>query len=354
MENGMTSEELGQIIRAARVLAMEFSEEQLKSLFDAQQKLADSGFLEAVWGMARLQEELGISCSEALDANQKLLKQKEKLESEVAIFKDRVDHEQTKHSEAKKILQQLVDYIKAAKSELEAVQSDVRKEQGQLASLLKRAEIEKGRIEKDLERRRKSAGVSSEEIVTAGQLKAEVENSGFALETILGLVQEFAPYQDARDRLAGALKSSQSILEYLATLGKKSEEQKRDITAAIDRLVSQQNSEQSRVTQLESARHQLETSVTRLHADIEEEQNLRQFYVRYSPLSKLMEYLMNWKEIYYLRCENPGCAPFAGMTRFLTDRNVSRCPHCGSGLIKPDADLFRLLDMPAGTVFSLK
>ncbi len=354
MENGMTSEELGQIIRAARVLAMDFSEEQLKSLFDAQQKLADSGFLEAVWGMARLQEELGISCSEALDANQKLLKQKQKLESEVAILKDRVDQEQIKHSEAKKIHQQMVDNIKAAKSELEAVQSDVQKEQDQLLSLRKRTETEKGRMEKELERCRKNAGVSLEEIVTAGQLKTEVEKSGFALETILGLVQEFAPYQDARDRLAGALKTGQSIMEYVSALGKKSEESERSIKAEIDQLLNRKSAEEREVKRLEQARGQLEINVTQLHADIEEEQNLRQFYVRYSPLSKLMEYLMNWKEIYYLRCENPGCAPFAGMTRFWTDRNVSRCPHCGSGLIKPDADLFRLLDMPAGTVFSLK
>jgi DNA repair exonuclease SbcCD ATPase subunit len=354
MENEITSEELGQIIRAARVLAMDFSEEQLKSLLIAQQKLADSGFLEVAWGMVRLQKEQGISCSEALDANQKLLKQKGKLESELAILKDRVTQEQIKHSEAKKIHQQMVDNIKEAKSELEAVQSDVQKEQNQLSSLRKRSETEKGRIEKELERRKKNAGVSSEEIVTAGQLKTEVVKSGFAMETMLGLVQEFAPYNDARDRLAGALKTGQSLTEYLDTLEKKSEEKKREVRTDIDQLLNRKSAEEREVKRLEQARGQLQINVTQLHADLDEEQSLRQFYVRYSPLSKIMEYLMNWKEVYYLRCENPGCAPFAGITRFWTDRKVSQCPHCGSGLIKPDADLFRLLDMPAGTVFSLK
>jgi hypothetical protein len=57
MENEITAEEVGQIIRAAQVLAADFNEEQLQSLFITQQKLADSGFLDAVWGMVRLQEE---------------------------------------------------------------------------------------------------------------------------------------------------------------------------------------------------------------------------------------------------------------------------------------------------------
>ncbi len=185
MENGMTSEELGQIIRAARVLAIEFSEEQLKSLLIAQQKLADSGFLDAVWGMARLQKEQGVSCSEALDANKALIKQKTGLERELTLLRKQVNSERTKVSEAKKIHQQMVDNVNAANSELEAVRSDVRKEQDQLSSLRKRAETEKGRIEKDLERRMKNAGVSSEEIVTAGRLKTEVEKIGVTLETML-------------------------------------------------------------------------------------------------------------------------------------------------------------------------
>ncbi len=354
MENEITAEELGQIIRATRVLATDFSEEQLQSLFAAQQKLTDSGFLEAIWGMVSLQKEQGISCSEALDANKELIKQKTGLERELSILKERLTQEQSKHNEATKTYQQLVSKIKAAKSELQAIQSDTQKEVALLSSFQEKTEKEKKRIEKGLERCKKNAGVTAKEIASASQLKAEVEKNGFSLETMLGLVQEFAPYHNAQERLAGALKTNQSLTEYIFALEQNSEEKKKDITATIDRLVSQQNSEQSRVNKLNDARRQLETSISQLHADLDEEQGLRQFYIRYSPLSVLLEYLVSWKEVYFLRCDNPMCAPFAGITRFWTDRPVRKCPHCGLSMLSPDTEPFRLLNMPEGRVFKLK
>jgi DNA repair exonuclease SbcCD ATPase subunit len=354
MGNEMTAEELGQIIRAARVLATDFSEEQIQSLSYAWQRLADSGFLDAVWGMVRLQEEQGISCPEALDANRELLKQKERLESELAILKDKIKQEQNKHSEATKIYQQLVSKINAAKNELQAIQSDTKAEVVLISSIQEKAEKERRRIEKELERCKKNAGITAEEIAVAAKLKTEVEKSGFNLETMLGLVQEFVPYQDARERLAGVLKNSQSLTEHISTLEQRSAEKKKDIAAAIDRLVSQQNSEQSNVNQLKELHRQLENSVARLQADLDGEQGLRQFYIRYRPLSDLLEYLVSWKQVYFLRCDNPMCAPFAGITRFWTDKPVRKCPYCGLSLIKPDPEPFRLLNMTEGTEFQLR
>lgn len=354
MENDITAEELGQIIRAARVLAVDFSEEQIQSLSYAWQNLADSGFLDTVWGMVRLQEEQGISCSEVLDANKDLLQQKEKLEKELGILKYKVTEEQNKHTEAASIYQQLLGKINDAKNELQAIQSDTQAEVAYLSSIQEKAEKEKRRIGKELERCKNNAGITTEEIAVAGQLKAAVEKSGFNLETMLGLVQEFAPYQDARERLAGALKNGQTLTRYISNLEQKSAEMKRDITAAIDRLISQQNTEQSRVNQLDEIRRQLESSVSRLQADLDEEQGLRQFYIRYRPLSDLLEYLASWKQVYFLRCDNPMCSPFAGITRFWTDRPVRKCPHCGLSMIKPDPEPFRLLNIPEGTEFTLK
>ena len=354
MENEITTEELGQIIRAARVLSTDFSEEQIQSLSYAWQKLADSGFLEAVWGMVRLQEEQGISCSEALAANQDLLKQETRLEKELAILKEQVKQEQNKHVEATKAHQQLVGKINTANNELMVTQTAIQKEQERLLAFQKKADKERGRIEEELEQCKKNAGVTTQDIAAASQLKVEVEKSGFSLETMLGLAQEFAPYQDARDRLAGALNNSQSLTEYISTLEQKSAEKKRDIADAIDRLVSRQNNEQAKVNQLQQACRQLETSVALLHADLDEEQGLRQFYIRYSPLSNLLEYLVSWKQVYFLRCDNPMCAPFAGITRFWTDRLARKCPYCGLNMIKPDPEPFRLLTLPEGMEFTLK
>jgi len=185
-------------------------------------------------------------------------------------------------------------------------------------------------------------------------LKVEVENSGFKLETMLGLVQEFAPYQDAKGRLIEALKTSQSLIEYLVTLKQNSEEKKRAIRAEIDQLLNRKSAESSESKRLEGVRRQLEINVSRLHADLDEEQELRRFYIRYSSLSKLMEYLVSWKRVYFLRCDNPLCAPFAGSTQFWTDRPVRKCPHCGLSMIRPDPEPFRLLDVPEGTELALK
>lgn len=354
MEPKITTEELGQIVRAARVLSTDFSEEQIQSLSYAWQKLADSGFLEAVWGMVRLQEEQGISCSEALDTNKDLLTQKTRLEKELAILKEQMKQEQNKCIETKNIHQQLVSKINAANNELKVTQAAIQKEQEWLSSLQKKAEKEEKRIEKELEQHKKNAGATVEDIATAGQLKAEVEKSGFSLETMLRLVGEFAPYRDARDRLAGVLKNSQSLTEYISTLEQKSEEKKRDFSVAIDQLLKRKTAEESEVKRLEEVSHRLEINVSRLHADLDEEQGLRQFYIRYSPLSVLLECLVSWKQVYFLRCDNPMCAPFAGITRFWTDRPVRKCPHCGLDMIKPDPEPFRLLNVPEGTEFTLQ
>ena len=354
MEDEITAEELGQIIRVARVLSTDFDEEQIQSLSYAWQKLTDSGFLDAVWGMTRLQQEQGLSCSQALDANKELLKQKKRLESDLAILKEKVTQERYKYNEATKVQQKLVSKINAANNEIQVIRSDKQTEVQLLSAFQEKAEKEKRRIEKTLERCKKNAGVTAEEIAAAGQLKAEVEKSGFSLETMIGLVQEFAPYQNARDRLTEALKTSRSLTEYLTTLKQNSEEKKKSIRLEIDQLLNRKSAESSESKRLEGARRQLEINVSRLHADLDEEQELRRFYIRYSPLSELLEYLVSWKQVYFLRCDNPMCAPFAGITHFWTDRPVRKCPHCSSSIIKPDPEPFRLLNVPEGTEFTLK
>ena len=354
MDSEITAEELGQIIRAARVVSTDFSEEQIQSLSYAWQGLVDSGFLDAVWGMTRLQQEQGISCSEALDANKQLLKQKGKFERDLATLKEKIMHEQNKHTEATKLYQQWAGKINAAKEELQAIQSDIQKEQEGLSSFRKKSESEKKQIERDIERSKKKAGVATEDIVSAGQLKAEVEKSGFNFETMLKLVQEFSPYRDAKDRLTEALKTEQSLTQYITTLEQKSAEQKRSIRVEIDELTNRKGTKESEVKHLEGARRLLEISLARLHADLDEEQSLRQFYIHYSPLSALLEYLVTWRQVYFLRCDNPMCTPFAGITHFWTDRPVRKCLHCGLSMVGPDPELFRLLNVPEGTEFTLK
>lgn len=97
---------------------------------------------------------------------------------------------------------------------------------------------------------------------------------------------------------------------YLATLKQDSEEKTKAIKMEIDQLLNRKSAEESELKRLEQTHRQLEINVSRLHADVDEEQRLRQFYVRYSPLSDLLEYLVGWKQVYFLRCDNPMCAPY--------------------------------------------
>jgi hypothetical protein len=83
MEFELTPEQINQIVRAARVLAVGFAEEHLQWLISCQRRLADSGFCEAVWGLARLEREMGITISKALDAAKRLVRDKANLEADI-------------------------------------------------------------------------------------------------------------------------------------------------------------------------------------------------------------------------------------------------------------------------------
>ncbi len=58
-----------------------------------------------------------------------------------------------------------------------------------------------------------------------------------------------------------------------------------------------------------------------------------------------MECLAGWKQILFLRCDNPGCEPFGGINHFWTDKQATRCPHCGSSYIYYDEELYNVLNL---------
>ncbi len=198
MEFELNREELGQVLQAMRVLLPDIGDEQFQSLLTAQEKLPASGFLEAVWGVVRLQEDKGIDLSDAIDEYQNLLEANEKLVREQASLKEKRD-------ELRKAYQQILSDIAAAKKELEATTGKIGKEKEELAAFAAQAEREKKQINYELEKCRNMAGVTEKDIIIAGSLKAKVKKTGFELEMVLDLVKEFAPFQDARERLAKAV-----------------------------------------------------------------------------------------------------------------------------------------------------
>jgi len=338
MEFELNREELGQVLQSMRVLLPNIGEERFQSLLDAQEKLSSAGFLEAVWGIVRLQEEKGIDLSDAIDEYQNLLKKNEKLAHEQASSKK-------KYEELEEMRKHLLLNLAAAKEELEATRSRISQEKEQLAAFAAQAEREKKQITYELEKCRNKADVTEKDVKMAGSLKAKVKKSGFELDMMLDLVKEFAPYRDARERLVKALEEENSLTQRISSLKKEAKEQENTLTTTIAQLTSQKIQEENELKHLKNICHRWESNLNHLQADVAEEQRLRQFVVRYQSEVGLLEYLASWKQIRFLRCDNPGCEPFGGINHFWTEKQAVKCPHCGSGLVHYDKELYEFLNL---------
>ncbi|MFC1906776.1 hypothetical protein ACFLW8_01650 [Chloroflexota bacterium] len=338
MEFELNKDEIDQVLQAMRVLAPDRGDERFQSLLAAQENISTSGFLEAVWGVVRLQEEKGIDLSDAIDEYQHLLNKNEKLISEQASLKDKRDW-------AHKAYQQILSDIAAAKKELEATVDKIGKEKKGLAAFTAQAELEKKQINYELEKSRNKADVTEKDIKMAGSLKAEVKKTGFELEMILDLVKEFAPYRDVRERLVEALEKEGSLTQQITSLKEEAKEQENALTSTIAQMASRRAQQEDELKRLKNICHQWEINLKHLQADVDEEQRLRQFMVRYQPGSDLLECIAGWKEIRFLRCENSLCDPFGGINHFWTDKQATKCPHCGTGLVYYDEELYKLLNL---------
>jgi len=338
MEFELNNDELDQVLQAMRVLVSDRGDERFQSLLAAQEKLSTSGFLEAVWGVVRLQEEKGIDLSHAIDEYQHLLNENEKLIGEQASLKDKRDG-------AQKAYQQILSDIAAAKKELEATIDKINKGKKELTAFAAQAERERKQINYELEECRNKAGVTEKDIIMAGSLKAKVKKSGFELEMILDLVKEFAPYRDARERLAETLEKEGSLTQQISSLKEELKEQENALTSTIDQVTSRKTQEENELRRLKNVCHQWESNLKHLQADVDEEQRLRHFMVRYQSGIGLLEYLTGWKQIIFLRCNNPGCEPFGGINHFWTEKQSTKCPHCESRLVYYDDELYNLLNL---------
>jgi DNA repair exonuclease SbcCD ATPase subunit len=338
MEFELNQEELAQVLQAMRVLLPNVDNEKFQSLLAAQENLSSAGFLEAVWGVVRLQQETGIDLTQAMDEYQQLLRRNEKLVREQETLKK-------KCQEFEEIQKHLLINVTAAKEELEATRSNVDQGKKELTALAAREESEKKQIEAGLEECRQKANVNEEEIKTAGSLKTNVKRSGFSLETMLALVREFARYQDARERLVEALEQEGSLTKRISSLEEESKEKENALTLEIAQLSSRKSEKEDELKSLKNICHQWELNLKQLQSDVHEEQRLRQFMVRYQANSRLLDCLAGWKQVLFLRCENLGCEPFRGLNHFWSEKLATRCPHCGSGNIDFDTELYDILGL---------
>jgi chromosome segregation ATPase len=352
MEHEFTAEEIRDAAKTARVYCHGFTEDMFESLMELERRIADSGYLEAVMGLIRLEEEKGISFTEALDACEELLEQKAKLESEVPDLEKRADSLVAQLKQATGEYEQVKKDVAKARQELEQIRNEYVAAEKIQEAFNKKAENEKQRIEKEVEDCYQQANVTKEEVVTAGKVKAEVESHGFTLGLVLDLSKEFAGHKDARKELAEGLKAHGSLNKYLDNLYDGATKERTRVLAEIAGLESQKKG-------LADENIRLGNVLSQLQADIAGEETLRQFYNRYAGSSGLLEKLATWDQVYFMRCGHPFYTAAGildkklGSPHFWTDKLPVSCPHCGYPRTYFDTEIYQYLNWPAEAPFKL-
>jgi len=319
---------------------------------EVERRIADSGYLEAVLGLIRLEEEKGISCTEALDACEKLLKQKAKLEREVPDLEKRVGSLVAQVKQANTEHEQIKKDAAKARQELEQIRNEYAAAEKKLEASNMKAEKEKQRIEKEVGDCYQKANVTKEEIMTAGKVKADVESHGFTLDLVLEISKEFAGYKNVREKLAEGLKEHGSLDKYLDNLADWDNKERARIMAEIASLESQKKG-------LSNENMRLENVLSQLQADIAGEEELRRFHYRYAGYSWLLEKLAKWEQVYFMRCGNPANMTAGiidkklGNPHFWTEKLPVSCPHCGYPITCFDTEIYQFLNRPAEEPFKV-
>ncbi len=339
MDNEFTAEEIRDAVRMARVHCPGFSGDDFESLIELERRITDSGYLEAVLGLIRLEEEKGISCTEALDSCEKLIKQKTKLEQEVSALKQRSNDLAVQIKNASTEYEQKKEAVVRVTQELRQVRNDYSAVEKSLETFNRKTEKEKQRISAEVEDTYQKANVTKEQVIAAGKIKAEVESHGFTLELALGLSKEFAGHGNAREQLAEGLKELGSLNKYLDELHD-------GATKERERLISEIRGLESQKKAITAESGNLKNILTQLQADVAYEEDLRRFHRRYFPLCGLLDEISTWPQVFFMRCTHPASTVAGvfdstkGNHHFWTDRPPVACPVCGYPVLEYDIKIY--------------
>ena len=352
MNQEFTIDEVKDVTRMARIHCPGFSEDEFEGLMELERHIGSSGYLEAVQGLIRLEEEKGISCTEALDACEELNEQKTKLEQEVPALKQRVESLVSQIKQSNTEYEQVRKAIAKAGQDLAQTRSEYAAAEKKLEVFNQKMEKEKQLIGKKVEDSYQQADVTKEEVTTAGQLKAEVESHGFTLDLALDLSREFAGHKNAREKLAEGLKEHGSLNKYLDDLHNGANKERERVISEIRVIESQKKA-------LSTESGNMRNILAQLQADVAYEEDLRRFHRRYFPLCGLLDNLSTWTQVFFMRCANPAntVAGFFDKTKgnhhFWTDKPAAACPHCGYQILQFDRDIYRYLNWPEGEPLNL-
>lgn len=318
MEKRPTAEEIQRTVQAAHIVAPSFTEEQLEKLFAAEEYLAQPGFVETAWALIKLQQEKGITVEHALQYYKEMLGKLQELEKAVARLKQEHDAwQRNARAEAQ------------AAATAQQQHQDAEKE---LAAFNKQADREKNQLAAELARARKQAEVSLEEVAESGELKAEVENRGLTVTFLLDLCRGLELAPEAPERLARDIEENGTLV--LANASRT-----RELEANQALIVKSQEG----LALLEKQHREGEQYLSKLRQDRTREDTVHRFHRRFSGLEALMEYVVGWYQLTFLRCNHWACG-----ARFWVDRGPSTlhlrsqwaCPCCGGKDLGPDSQAY--------------
>jgi hypothetical protein len=353
MGREFTADEIRETAKTARIYCPGFKGEKFESLMELENQLDNSGHLQAVQALLRLEEEKGVPCTEALDACDELFDRATKLEKEVADFELKLASLVGQIKQANNTYIKLQETIQKAEEDLAEVRIQRQKEEKGMDAFREKAESEKGRINKELEDCHQKANITREEVAIAGQVKTEVENHGFTIEAILDLSKEFAGHEHAREKLVEALNRHGSLTKYLDVLAAQGEKQEKELRVDVANLETRKKS-------LDQECRFNTNLILQLRTDIEAENELRRFYHRYQGVCVLMEYLSGWNQVFFMRCNNPAftiTGAFdrnSGNANFWTDKPPAMCPQCGYRHLLFDERVYQALNCPVGAPLKLR
>ncbi len=358
MNHEFTADEIRDVARTALIYCPGFSEEQFESLMELEKRIADSGYLEVVLGLLRLEEEKGIACTEALDACEELMERKAKLEQQVPALEKGMESLKARIQQANGEYNQVQQSTAKAEQQLAQISSKYAAAEKKLETFKRQAEKRKKRINKEVEDYHRQANVTREEVTIAGKIKAEAGNHGVGLELVLDISQELSAQKNARKELVEGFKQHHSLTKYLNELSEQVEKRRMEVTSEVARLKSQQDQAQAQVQALTETRLGIENIITQLQADVAAEDEYRRFYRRYYGSNGLLEYLASWEQLIFLRCNNAlsaatGVFNPSKVAHFWTDKPAVKCPHCGSPMFAYDEKPYQVLGLQLGTSFKL-
>ena len=336
-----TTEELKEAIRAARLFNRGFTEEQFQSLLELEKHIGDSGYLETVRSLRKLETEKGIPLSQALETHDRLLRDNEELGQKVVAHNTDLEALKSRLRATEEKYQEVVKATQDAATQLRELRHEREREERQLEVFRNKVTKEKERINEELAEYRHKADVTEAEVATAGQVKAELTRHGFTLDLALGVAAEFAGYTNARERVAEALKKYGKLTSYLAAL-----------EADIKTLGENQHHMEGILSRLGEEQAQHEAVLSQLKAEIAEKRELVGFYHRYVALRPLIEYLSASKYLTFHHCMWCG-ALFWVVRPGNVPSSTCRCPWCGLALVEADRNAYATITQPPGTPLRL-